>query len=104
MLPLFLSTCSICCAMRTAWSTHPHWVQSRSSEVLSSTYLSTLLSSFRYLYGRILDLGFHVVYVLAKKISSGNGTLSSSKEDVVAAADAVSKSDDLLRVLHVSKM
>lgn len=35
--------------------------------------------------------------------SSGNGTASSSKEDVIAAADAVSKSDDLLRVLNVSK-
>lgn len=38
-----------------------------------------------------------------KGISSGKGTASSSKEDVVAAADAVSKSDDLLRVLNVSK-
>jgi ATP-binding cassette subfamily A (ABC1) protein 3 len=38
-----------------------------------------------------------------KGVSSGNGTMSSSKEDVIAAADAVSKSDDLLRVLNVSK-
>ena len=39
-----------------------------------------------------------------KGISSGSGGVtSSSKEDVIAAADAVSKSDDLLRVLNVSK-
>lgn len=38
-----------------------------------------------------------------KGISSGSGAMSSSKEDVVAAADAVSKSDDLLRVLNVTK-
>lgn len=38
-----------------------------------------------------------------KGVSSGSGTTSSSKEDVIAAADAVSKSDDLLRVLNVSK-
>jgi ATP-binding cassette subfamily A (ABC1) protein 3 len=39
-----------------------------------------------------------------KGTSSGSGTMSSSKEDdVIAAADAVSKSDDLLRVLNVSK-
>ena len=38
-----------------------------------------------------------------KVVSSGSGAMSSSKEDVIAAADAVSKSDDLLRVLNVSK-
>ena len=38
-----------------------------------------------------------------KEISSGSGTVSSSKEDVIAAAAAVSKSNDLLRVLNVSK-
>ena len=37
-----------------------------------------------------------------KGISSGSGAMSSSKEDV-AAADTVSKSDDLLRVLNVFK-
>ena len=37
-------------------------------------------------------------------ISSGSGTASFSKEDVIAVADAVFKSDDLLRVLNVSKM
>ena len=39
-----------------------------------------------------------------QEISSGSGTSSCSKEDVIAAADAVSTSDDLLRVLNVSKM
>ena len=39
-----------------------------------------------------------------KGISSGSGTAPSSQEDVIAAADAVSKSDDLLRVLNVSKV
>jgi ABC-type multidrug transport system fused ATPase/permease subunit len=39
-----------------------------------------------------------------KGIYAGSGTASSSNEDVIAAADAVSKSDDLLRVLNVSKM
>ena len=38
-----------------------------------------------------------------KGVSSGSGAVLSSKEDVIAAADAVSKSDDLLRVLNVSK-
>ncbi|KAF9045107.1 hypothetical protein BJ165DRAFT_1346335 [Panaeolus papilionaceus] len=36
-------------------------------------------------------------------VSSGTGTASSSKEDVNAAAKAVAESDDLLRVLNVSK-
>ena len=38
-----------------------------------------------------------------KRISSESGPMSSSKEDVIAAADAVSKSNDLLRILNVSK-
>ncbi|PPR02359.1 hypothetical protein CVT24_011703 [Panaeolus cyanescens] len=36
-------------------------------------------------------------------VSSGTGTAASSKEDVLAAAKAVASSDDLLRVLNVSK-
>lgn len=39
-----------------------------------------------------------------KGVSSGSGTASSLKEDVITTANAVSKSDDLLRVLNVSKM
>ncbi|KAF8808210.1 P-loop containing nucleoside triphosphate hydrolase protein [Phlegmacium glaucopus] len=39
-----------------------------------------------------------------KGISSRSESVSCSKEDVVAAANAVSNSDDLLRVLNVSKM
>ncbi|KAF8910204.1 hypothetical protein CPB84DRAFT_1812882 [Gymnopilus junonius] len=38
-----------------------------------------------------------------RKVSSGTGTASSSKEDVTAAAEAVATSDDALRVLNVSK-
>ena len=39
----------------------------------------------------------------ARRISSGTGTASSSKEDVIAAAEAVAQSHDALRVLNVSK-
>lgn len=38
-----------------------------------------------------------------KQPSSGTGTASSSKEDVIAAAEAVTGSDDLLRVINISK-
>jgi ATP-binding cassette subfamily A (ABC1) protein 3 len=39
----------------------------------------------------------------SKGISSGTGTASSSKEDVIAAAESVANSDDLLRVVNISK-
>lgn len=38
-----------------------------------------------------------------KETPSGTGTATSSKEDVSAAAEAVAISDDLLRVIHISK-
>jgi ATP-binding cassette subfamily A (ABC1) protein 3 len=38
-----------------------------------------------------------------KETPSGTGTATSSKEDVSAAAEAVATSDDLLRVIHISK-
>ena len=39
-----------------------------------------------------------------KGVSSESGAISSSKEDVIAAADAaLSKSDDLLRIVNDSK-
>jgi len=38
-----------------------------------------------------------------KEISSGTGTATSSKEDVIAAAESVAISDDPLRVINVSK-
>jgi len=38
------------------------------------------------------------------EVSSGAASTSSSKEDVIAAAENVAISDDLLRVLNISKM
>jgi len=38
-----------------------------------------------------------------KEVAAATGTASSSKEDVIAAAEAVAASDDLLRVVNVSK-
>ncbi|KAF4612016.1 hypothetical protein D9613_004324 [Agrocybe pediades] len=38
-----------------------------------------------------------------KQVVAGSGTASSSKEDVIAAAEAVVASDDLLRVVNISK-